>query len=74
MKEKITLVCYSNHVYHNPKQKLINTARMCGEVDRVYSFSPWNIDKEFYQQNKYMLQQYRGAGFWLWKPYLFKKF
>ena len=73
MKEKITLVCYSNHVYHNAKQKLINTARMCGEVDRVHAFAPWDIDKQFYQQNKNILQEYKGAGYWLWKPYFIQK-
>ncbi len=73
MKEKITLVCYSNKIYHNAKQKLINTARMCGEVDTIHAFAPWDIDKAFYQQNKKVLQKRRGAGYWLWKPYFIQK-
>ena len=73
MKENVTLVCYSNHIFHNAKQKLINSARMCGEVDTIHSFSPWDIDKEFRQQNKKILKRYRGAGYWLWKPYLIQK-
>ena len=73
MKEKITLVCYSNHAYHNAKQKLISTAKMCEEVDRVHSFAPWDIDKEFYRQNKDIFQYFKGAGYWLWKPYFIQK-
>ncbi len=73
MKEKITLLCYSNHIYHNAKQKLIRAAKMCEEVDRVHSFAPWDIDRAFYQQHKDILQCYRGGGYWLWKPYLIQK-
>ena len=73
MKKNVTLVCYSNHIFHNAKQKLISTAKMCEEVDRVHAFSPWDIDKEFRQQNKKILKRYRGAGYWLWKPYFIQK-
>ena len=73
MKEYITLICYSDHVHHNAKQKLINTARIYGEVNRIHAFSPWNISKTFYKQHKDILKYYKGGGYWLWKPYFIQK-
>ena len=33
----------------------------------------FNIDEEFYKANKKILDQPRGAGYWLWKPYFILK-
>ena len=32
-----------------------------------------DVDDEFYQKNKHILSQNKGAGYWLWKPYLIDK-
>ena len=73
MKENIILICYSDRFFSNAKQKLIDTARTHGEVDKVRSFGPWNIDKKFYKQHKDILKYHRGSGYWLWKPYFIQK-
>ena len=31
-----------------------------------------DIDPEFYAKNKFILNQPRGAGYWLWKHYIIK--
>jgi hypothetical protein len=60
---------------HYKKQQRLNTktAHLFGKVDKVYSFSPKDIDKEFYSQNENILSQKRGNGLWLWKPYFILK-
>jgi hypothetical protein len=42
-------------------------------VDNIIEFSPNDIDKDFYNQNKNILDTKRGGGHWLWKPYLILK-
>jgi hypothetical protein len=65
----IAAINYANDAYK--KHQRINswTAKHIGKVDKVYSFSPEDIDTEFYEQNKAILSQERGNGLWLWKPY-----
>ena len=44
-----------------------------GGFDEVFSYNYSDIDDEFKEKNKHILEQPRGAGFWLWKPYIIKK-
>jgi hypothetical protein len=37
--------------------------------DAVIQYSSKDIDSLFYEKNKEILTQKRGAGYWLWKPY-----
>ena len=37
--------------------------------DSVIQYSPQDIDSIFFEKNKEILTQKRGAGYWLWKPY-----
>jgi hypothetical protein len=69
----IAVLNYANDAYK--KHQRINswTAKHIGKVDKVYSFSPEDIDKDFYEQNKNILSQKRGNGLWLWKPYFILK-
>jgi hypothetical protein len=41
--------------------------------DEIKSYTEKDIDDEFYQRNKSILDQPRGAGYWLWKPYFINK-
>ena len=40
------------------------------DVDAVGIVSKEFIDNDFAEANKYVLEESRGAGLWLWKPYL----
>lgn len=40
-----------------------------GKFDVVYQFNFNDIDKNFYQKNKHILDQKIGAGYWIWKYY-----
>jgi hypothetical protein len=39
-------------------------------INRILTYSPKDIDFKFYQKNYKILDQKRGAGYWLWKPYI----
>jgi hypothetical protein len=41
--------------------------------DVIINYRKRHIDQEFYQKNKEILDQPRGAGYWLWKPYIILK-
>ncbi|MCF7456232.1 hypothetical protein [Vibrio sp. A1-1] len=45
------------------------TAKWFGNFDKVFEFTPKDIDDEFFEANKSILCQKRGGGYWLWKPY-----
>ena len=64
---KVNFVNYSDHNYESNRQKLNQMGER--EFDKVFSYSPSDIDESFYIQNKKILDLSRGAGYWLWKPY-----
>lgn len=49
------------------------TAYTKGRVDKVIEYSPEDIEKDFYLKNKSILDNKRGGGYWLWKPYIILK-
>ena len=51
-------------------QCLLNLSAVRYGIHKINSFD-WDdiLGTEFYAQNKYILDQKRGAGYWLWKPY-----
>lgn len=44
-----------------------------GRFDEVAAYGPEDIDDAFYAKNKTILSMSRGAGLWLWKPYIIFK-
>ncbi|PCJ29350.1 MAG: hypothetical protein COA94_01785 [Rickettsiales bacterium] len=42
-------------------------------IEHIYLYGRHNIDEEFYNKHKKTLEQPRGAGYWLWKPYFIWK-
>jgi len=64
----IKLLVYSNELMSLSKIYCVEAAKKHG-ADIVYEYSPYQIDKNFYTNNKEVLDNKRGNGFWLWKPY-----
>jgi len=56
---------HTNYVYH-----LIKSVNMYGKDFKVIVFDKKNIDQEFVEKNKSILNCPRGGGYWLWKPYI----
>lgn len=46
-------------------------AESCPYPSTIYTKK--DIDRDFYEKNKHILDQERGAGYWLWKPYFIYK-
>ena len=69
----IVLINYSNDLYKKSQKLNSTTGKKVGLFDEVISYSPKDIDKDFYEKNKKILNQKRGNGYWLWKPYFIKK-
>jgi hypothetical protein len=41
--------------------------------DKIIELNKNNIDLNFYNNHRDILNQHRGAGYWLWKPYFINK-
>lgn len=41
--------------------------------DRVIKYNRSSLDSDFQQKNEHILRESRGAGYWLWKPYIIVK-
>lgn len=72
-KEKILLINYSDRKYRKSQNKNSLTGLQAGGFYRVISYERKDIDQDFYLANKKILDQERGGGYWLWKPYFIKK-
>lgn len=49
------------------------TARFFGKADKVIKYQPSDIDIQFKEENKEIFSSKKGAGYWLWKPYVVNK-
>jgi hypothetical protein len=48
-------------------------AKARGNFDKLIAYSEKDINREFYNENKHILECEIGGGYWLWKPYLICK-
>jgi len=56
---------------HQRQKALNNSALMFGDVDYVYAYNREQLVKtNYYKQNKVLLDQPRGCGYWAWKPFI----
>lgn len=67
---KVYLVSFATPNFYKSQKKLNKTALQFG-VDECIPFTDVDLKKtDFYQENKLILDQERGAGYWLWKPFI----
>ena len=68
--QMVYLVNYATKEFYESQKKLNASALKYG-VDKVVSYKRKDLIKSnFYKEHKDILDQKRGAGFWLWKPYI----
>lgn len=66
---KTCVVSFADEKFRECQKKLEASALKFG-ADEVRSYSPDDLYKTgFYQKNKSVLDQKRGRGYWLWKPF-----
>ncbi|HIJ91444.1 MAG: glycosyltransferase [Desulfobulbaceae bacterium] len=67
---KIYLVNFATQNFYKAQKKLAKSALRFG-VDQCISYNKSLLTKtEFYKQHRSILDQERGAGYWLWKPFI----
>ncbi len=72
-KNKIHFFTFGDHNFKLQKKHLIKLAEYSNFFDKIFAYSPKDIDKKFYDNYKVILNQERGAGYWLWKYYFLNK-
>lgn len=70
---KKILFNYAHNMFLESQRKNSFTGMRIGNFDECFSFSIKDIDEKFYLKNKHILDQPRGAGYWIWKYYFADK-
>ena len=63
---------YANGRYMKAQDICTQTAKSVG-FDETISYSIGDIDNDFFEKNRHIIEQPRGAGYWIWKPYFLNK-
>jgi len=69
---KKILISFVDKGYEKAKERLKKSA-LANDITEVRQYSLDDIDNEFKEKHKDILSLPRGAGYWLWKPYLILK-
>lgn len=64
------LINYADKSYRRRQRVNALTAITNGGVDQCILYRPDDLDREFAHDNRFLLSMPRGAGLWLWKPYI----
>ena len=72
-KSKIIAITYANEKFERQAKCNKKSAFEIGNVDEHIIYGPNDIDPQFKYKNKEILNQSRGNGYWLWKPYFIYK-
>jgi hypothetical protein len=65
-------VCsYGDKKYDKSLALLESTCMQIGKADGFFRYTQeWLKTTEFYLKNRFVLDRPRGAGYWIWKPYV----
>lgn len=69
----ITAISYGDERFSQSLKYNLKTAKKYGKADFVIAYGPNDIDKSFKEKNKEIMSAKKGAGYWLWKPYIISK-
>lgn len=67
------LINYADKQYEPARKWNTLTGRYIAKFDKVYEYTPNDIDQSFAKLHHDILSQKRGNGLWLWKPYFVNK-
>ena len=70
---KKVYITYGENCCLIAKKRACNAAIEKGKCDECHAFNSSVIDAEFKRTNAKILSARRGAGYWLWKPYIINK-
>ena len=69
----IWLASYADGEVHIANQRALVVSALNRCVDFFLPYNPTHLDAKFVSKNHEILKQPRGAGYWLWKPYVILK-
>lgn len=69
----IIAINYADEKYRNAQRLNSKTACRGGGCNEALEYSEHDIDLQFKQKNKKLWESKRGAGYWIWKPYIISK-
>ena len=67
--QRVYLISYGDGEVHKRNQNYLMLSALNKGIDTLIAYRREHIKKEFYEEHKNILEQSRGAGYWLWKPY-----
>jgi hypothetical protein len=71
---KKVLISFADTKFYHSQNVLRNTATSVGKVDEAINYTQdWLRIEPFWTENSYILNKSRGAGYWIWKPYIVLK-
>lgn len=70
---KKILINYADKLYYESQKNNSKTGLEIGGFTDVINYSFKDLDEHFCIKNKEILSNSRGAGYWLWKPYIILK-
>ena len=72
LKEKgpIYLITYGDGEAYIANTKVLAESALNNCVDVVYMYRKEHLDADFVAKNEKILSAKRGAGYWIWKPYI----
>ncbi len=73
-RDSVYLISYvdGHEVFYRNQNALVKSALNKG-VDRFINYRKSDIDSDFYKKHVNILNKKKGAGYWLWKPYIILK-
>ena len=67
---RLALLTYASPGYEAQQRAVVQSARRSGFTDLFCWNRPLLEQTEFYARHRQILDQRKGGGYWLWKPYL----
>lgn len=68
----VIAVNYADKKFQRAQKLNSRSARQWG-ADKVIEYGPKDIDEAFRRHNEEILNAPRGGGYYLWKPYIYRK-
>src|SRR5690606_16126436 len=70
----VYLVSYADgHEVFYQNQNMLTFSGLNKGIDFFLNYRRSHLDADFYEKHKSILDERRGAGYWLWKPYVILK-
>lgn len=71
--ENVIAINYADNNFTDAQKLNSWTAKYIGKANKVVSYGPDDIDKDFRDVHDDILSRSKGGGYWLWKPYIIYK-